>query len=77
MLWQNQQTKQALYQAKYGRFGVSDPFQALQRDSEDVADDNFDHAQVGSSPLKLSSEAHNLWAVIIISSNPVCLKMSV
>ncbi|KAF6021898.1 hypothetical protein EB796_019792 [Bugula neritina] len=45
----NQQTKQAFYRAKYGRFGITDPFTALQRDSEQVLDDQFDHDQVKSS----------------------------
>lgn len=46
LVLQTQQTRQVLYQSKYGRFGAADPFTALQRDSEKVTDDNFDHNQV-------------------------------
>ena len=42
---QSEQTKHVLYQAKYGRFGA-DPFNALQRDSDQVEIDNFDQAEV-------------------------------
>lgn len=40
--------KQMLYQAKYGRLGLNDPFAALQRDSETCgSNDDFDEASVG------------------------------
>lgn len=52
-IFKNQQTKQAFYRAKYGRFGITDPFTALQRDSEQVLDDQFDHDQVRCTPLEL------------------------
>lgn len=35
-----------LYQAKYGRFGLGDPFNALQRDSDCQKDNSFDETAV-------------------------------
>ncbi|XP_074645059.1 cortactin-binding protein 2-like [Tubulanus polymorphus] len=37
-----EKAKQLMYQAKYGRFGLTDPFCALQRDSEGHNDKSFD-----------------------------------
>lgn len=43
-----EKAKQMLYQAKYGRLGLNDPFAALQRDSETCgSNDDFDEASVG------------------------------
>lgn len=43
-----EKAKQMLYQAKYGRLGLNDPFTALQRDSDTcAASDDFDEASVG------------------------------
>lgn len=41
-----EKAKQLLYQAKYGRFGLGDPFLALQRDSDSQKDNSFDEAAV-------------------------------
>ena len=46
MCKQAEKAKQLLYQAKYGRFGLGDPFHALQRDSEAQRDSSFDEAAV-------------------------------
>ena len=35
-----------LYQAKYGRFGLGDPFHAMQRDSDCQRDTSFDESAV-------------------------------
>ena len=35
-----------LYQAKYGRFGLGDPFHAMQRDSDCQKDNSFDETAV-------------------------------
>ena len=35
-----------MYQAKYGRFGLGDPFQSMQRDSDCQKDNSFDEAAV-------------------------------
>ena len=43
---QTEKAKQLLYQAKYGRFGLGDPFHALQRDSDSQRDNSFDEAAV-------------------------------
>ncbi|XP_029653723.1 CTTNBP2 N-terminal-like protein isoform X2 [Octopus sinensis] len=41
-----EKAKQLLYQAKYGRFGLGDPFVALQRDSDNMKDHSFDEAAI-------------------------------
>lgn len=41
-----EKVKHMLYQAKYSRFGLSDPFHALQRDSDHVKHDSFDENAV-------------------------------
>ena len=43
---QAEKSKQVLYQAKYGRFGLGDPFHAMQRDSDGQKDNSFDEAAV-------------------------------
>ena len=43
---QTEKAKQLLYQAKYGRFGLGDPFHALQRDSEGLKDTSFNESAV-------------------------------
>ena len=43
---QAEKSKQVLYQAKYGRFGLGDPFHAMQRDSDCQKDNSFDEAAV-------------------------------
>ena len=45
-LLQAEKAKQLLYQAKYGRFGLGDPFHALQRDSDSQKDNSFDESAV-------------------------------
>ena len=35
-----------MYQAKYGRFGLGDPFHSMQRDSDSQRDNSFDEAAV-------------------------------
>lgn len=35
-----------MYQAKYGRFGLGDPFHAMQRDSDCQKDNTFDESAV-------------------------------
>ena len=46
VVFQAEKAKQLLYQAKYGRFGLGDPFLALQRDSDSQKDNSFDEAAV-------------------------------
>ena len=46
VLIQAEKAKQLLYQAKYGRFGLGDPFNALQRDSDCQKDNSFDETAV-------------------------------
>lgn len=46
MSLQAEKTKQLVYQAKYGRVGLGDPYYALQRDSDEVKDNSFDEQQV-------------------------------
>lgn len=41
-----EKAKQLLYQAKYGRFGLGDPFVALQRDSDNMKDNSFDETAI-------------------------------
>ncbi|XP_064605602.1 cortactin-binding protein 2-like isoform X2 [Liolophura sinensis] len=41
-----EKAKQLLYQAKYGRFGLGDPFMALQRDSDNMKDSSFDETAI-------------------------------
>ena len=43
---QAEKSKQLLYQAKYGRFKLGDPFHAMQRDSDCQKDNSFDEAAV-------------------------------
>ena len=46
LILQAEKAKQLLYQAKYGRFGLGDPFHALQRDSDSQKDNSFDESAV-------------------------------
>lgn len=51
-----------MYQAKYGRFGLGDPFMALQRDSIGTRDTNFDEAAVRSMYDNQLAQLENLIA---------------
>ena len=44
--FQAEKAKQLLYQAKYGRFGLGDPFTAMQRDSDNMKDNSFDESAI-------------------------------
>ncbi|KAL8602853.1 hypothetical protein ACOMHN_056347 [Nucella lapillus] len=57
-----EKAKQLLYQAKYGRFGLGDPFVALQRDTIGTRDSNFDEAAVKSMYDNQLAQLENLIA---------------
>ncbi|KAK7473797.1 hypothetical protein BaRGS_00034965 [Batillaria attramentaria] len=57
-----EKAKQLLYQAKYGRFGLGDPFVALQRDAIGQRDSNFDEAAVKSMYDNQLAQLENLIA---------------
>ena len=59
---QAEKAKQLLYQAKYGRFGLGDPFVALQRDAVGTRDSNFDEAAVKSMYDNQLAQLENLIA---------------
>lgn len=46
LFFKAEKAKQLLYQAKYGRFGLGDPFVALQRDSDNMKDNSFDETAI-------------------------------
>lgn len=51
-----------LYQAKYGRFGLGDPFQALQRDSDNMKDNTFDESAIKAMYDNQLAQLENLIA---------------
>lgn len=51
-----------LYQAKYGRFGLGDPFIALQRDADCKNDGGFDEAAIKSMYDNQLAQLENLIA---------------
>uniref|UniRef100_A0A2C9JCT3 Cortactin-binding protein 2 n=1 Tax=Biomphalaria glabrata TaxID=6526 RepID=A0A2C9JCT3_BIOGL len=57
-----EKAKQLLYQAKYGRFGLGDPFIALQRDAEGKNDTGFDEAAIKSMYDNQLAQLENLIA---------------
>ncbi|KAK3779987.1 hypothetical protein RRG08_028414 [Elysia crispata] len=57
-----EKAKQLLYQAKYGRFGLGDPFVALQRDAEGKNDTGFDEAAIKSMYDNQLAQLENLIA---------------
>ncbi|OWF43588.1 cortactin-binding protein 2-like isoform X2 [Mizuhopecten yessoensis] len=57
-----EKAKQLLYQAKYGRFGLGDPFQALQRDSDNMKDNTFDESAIKSMYDNQLAQLENLIA---------------
>ena len=59
---QAEKAKQLLYQAKYGRFGLGDPFVALQRDTIGTRDSNFDETAVKSMYDNQLAQLENLIA---------------
>lgn len=54
--------KQLLYQAKYGRFGLGDPFTAMQRDSDNMKDNTFDESAIKSMYDNQLNQLENLIA---------------
>lgn len=61
-LLQAEKAKQLLYQAKYGRFGLGDPFSALQRDSDNLKDNTFDESAIKSMYDNQLAQLENLIA---------------
>ena len=59
---QAEKAKQMLYQAKYGRFGLGDPFLALQRDADRQKDNSFDEAAVKAMYDNQLTQLENLIA---------------
>ncbi|XP_061187409.1 cortactin-binding protein 2-like isoform X2 [Saccostrea echinata] len=57
-----EKAKQLLYQAKYGRFGLGDPFSALQRDSDNLKDNSFDESAIKSMYDNQLAQLENLIA---------------
>lgn len=57
-----EKAKQLLYQAKYGRFGLGDPFHAIQRDSDCQKDNSFDEAAVKAMYDNQLTQLENLIA---------------
>ncbi|XP_052779857.1 cortactin-binding protein 2-like isoform X2 [Mya arenaria] len=57
-----EKAKQLLYQAKYGRFGLGDPFSAMQRDSDNMADNTFDESAIKSMYDNQLAQLENLIA---------------
>ncbi|KAH3828027.1 hypothetical protein DPMN_129976, partial [Dreissena polymorpha] len=57
-----EKAKQLLYQAKYGRFGLGDPFSAMQRDSDNMKDDTFDESAIKSMYDNQLAQLENLIA---------------
>lgn len=57
-----EKAKQMLYQAKYGRFGLGDPFLALQRDADRQKDNSFDEAAVKAMYDNQLTQLENLIA---------------
>ena len=61
-LTQAEKAKQLLYQAKYGRFGLGDPFMALQRDSDNLKDNSFDESAIKAMYDNQLAQLENLIA---------------
>lgn len=61
-IFQAEKAKQLLYQAKYGRFGLGDPFSALQRDSDNLKDNSFDETAIKSMYDNQLAQLENLIA---------------
>ena len=61
-LFQADKAKQLLYQAKYGRFGLGDPFTAMQRDSDNMKDNAFDESAIKSMYDNQLNQLENLIA---------------
>ena len=59
---QAEKAKQLFNQAKYGRFGLGDPFLALQRDSDSQRDNTFDEAAVKAMYDNQLTQLENLIA---------------
>ncbi|XP_050414104.1 CTTNBP2 N-terminal-like protein [Patella vulgata] len=57
-----EKSKQLYYQAKYGRFGLGDPFMALQRDSDNTKDNIFDESAIKSMYDNQLAQLENLIA---------------
>ncbi|XP_067684963.1 cortactin-binding protein 2-like isoform X2 [Haliotis asinina] len=57
-----EKAKNLLFQAKYGRFGLGDPFIALQRDSENMKDNSFDEPAIKSMYDNQLAQLENLIA---------------
>ncbi|XP_045166400.2 cortactin-binding protein 2-like [Mercenaria mercenaria] len=57
-----EKAKQLLYQAKYGRFGLGDPFSAMQRDSDNMKDNTFDESAIKSMYDNQLAQLENLIA---------------
>ncbi|XP_005097412.1 cortactin-binding protein 2 [Aplysia californica] len=57
-----EKAKQLLYQAKYGRFGLGDPFVALQRDAEGKTEAGFDESAIKSMYDNQLAQLENLIA---------------
>lgn len=51
-----------MYQAKYGRFGLGDPFTALQRDSDNMRDNTFDESAIKAMYDNQLAQLENLIA---------------
>ena len=62
MYLQAEKAKQLLYQAKYGRFGLGDPFSAMQRDSDNMKDNTFDESAIKSMYDNQLAQLENLIA---------------
>lgn len=61
-VFQAEKAKNLLFQAKYGRFGLGDPFIALQRDSENMKDNSFDEPAIKSMYDNQLAQLENLIA---------------
>ena len=59
---QAEKAKNLLFQAKYGRFGLGDPFIALQRDSDNMKDNSFDEPAIKSMYDNQLAQLENLIA---------------
>ncbi|ESO88866.1 hypothetical protein LOTGIDRAFT_56067, partial [Lottia gigantea] len=57
-----EKSKQLYYQAKYGRFGLGDPFMALQRDSDNTKDNAFDEPAIKAMYDNQLAQLENLIA---------------
>ena len=60
--FQAEKAKQLLYQVKYGRYGQSDPYTALQRDAFGTIDSSFDESSVNMMYDNQLTQLENLIA---------------